>query len=470
MRVRTKRTRPAPSICGLALLAAGCGGGPPAPVPRPDLAGMEPQVREAIVAGQEAIEKSPRSADPWGRYGMVCHAHDLFDEAAAAYRQALSLAPEEMRWHYFLGDVLFTVGTDMEGAESHLARAAELRPDYGAAHLRLAKAQFALGKPEAGAAFARALALDPGLLPAKVGLAQVRLGEGRAEEAAELLEEVLREQPRNGRALATLAQAYTRQGRREEAREIAERARDAAEYNLFSDPLMSEVVAQGVSSNVLWARAKAYLEAGDYPQAILGLERVAALLPENPGVHHQLAFAYRESGDRERALRHLERAVALEPDRADARVQLAGMLLEDGRTEAAAAHLRRVYEKEADDPEAGWLLAGALFRGGDTEGAITVFAGSAARAARAGSPVPAWAHDDWGNALAQHGRFEEAAEHFRAALAADPDSAQSLFHLGLAMEGLGRGEEAVGYYERAMEVNPNDLIASRLDALRRGDL
>lgn len=455
-----------PSLLALALWAAACGpGAPPAPIPRPDLSEMEPRVSEAIAAAQEAIEESPRSADAWGRFGMVSHAHDLFDEAAAAYRQAATLAPEEMRWHYYLGDVLFTVGTEMEEAERHLRRAAELEPGYGGAHLRLGKALFALGRPEAGAEFEKALELDGQLLPAKVGLGQVRLAEGRAAEAAALLEEVLDEQPRNGRALATLAQAYTRLGRRDEARDVAEQSQDAADYNLFPDPLMSEVVALGVSSNVLWARAKAYLEAGDYRQAILGLTRVVALLPENPGVHHQLAFAYRETGDRERALRHLERAVELEPERADARVQLAGLLIEGGAAEAAVEHLRRVYEAAPDDPEAGWLLASALVRGGDTAAAVAVFRDTAARASRTGSPVPAQAHDDWGNALAQQGRFEDAAEHFRAALEADPDNAQSLFHLGLAMEGLGRRLEAVGYYERAMAISPNDLIASRLDAL-----
>lgn len=453
------------TVCLLAALAAACRTEPPVPIPRPDVSEMEPQVGAALVAAQEAIEESPRSAAAWGRYGMVCHAHDLFDEAAVAYRQAALLAPDEVRWHYFLGDVLSTVGTDLEGAEAHLRRAVELRPDYGAAHMRLAKALVASGQPGAAAEFETALELDPELLPAKVGLAQVRLAEGRAADAAELLQQVLREQPRNGRALTSLAQAYTRQGRREEAREVAERARDAADYNLFPDPLMSQVVAEGVSSNLLWARAKAYLEAGDYTQAILGLRRVVELLPDNPGVHHQLAFAYRETGDRERALRHLEKAVALEPERADAQVQLAGMLLEAGDTAAAVEHLRRVYEAVPDDPEAGWLLASALVRGGDTAGAIGAFRESAARASRAGSGIPAWAHDDWGNALAQGGRFEQAAEHFRAALAADPANAQSLFHLGLAMEGLGRPEDAVGYYQRAMELDPNDLIASRLDAL-----
>lgn len=452
-------------LCGL-LLALGCG--PPVPIPRPDTTGMEPQVAERLGEVVAAIEEQPRSAEAWGRFAMVCHVHDLFDEAAAGYRQAAALAPEDVRWPYFLGDLLLTVGTDLEAAEAQLRRAVELEPGYAGAHMRLGKTLFARGRPGAAAAFEKALELDPEIYPARVGLGQARLAEGRVSDAIALLEEVLRAQPRNGRALTALAQAYTRDGRRQQAREIAERASDAAEYNLFADPLMSRVVAEGVSSNLLWERAKAYLEDGNYPQAILGLRQVVKLLPANPGVHHQLAFAYRETGDAERAFRHLRRAVELEPERADARVQLAGMLLERQQPGEAAEHLRAVYQAAPADPEAGWLLGRALSASGDVAGALTVFRDSAQRAQRAGSPVPARAHDDWGSALARIGRFTEAVEHFRAALALEPGNAQSLFHLGLAMEGLGRPEEAVEHYRRAMAIDPNELIASRLAALSDG--
>ena len=40
---------------------------------------------------------------------MVTHAHELWDEALVAYRQAERLDLEDERWPYYLGDVLSVV-------------------------------------------------------------------------------------------------------------------------------------------------------------------------------------------------------------------------------------------------------------------------------------------------------------------------------------------------------------------------
>lgn len=41
-----------------------------------------------IEAARSAMEQDPRSTEARGRFAMVCHAHDLFEEAAVAYRRA----------------------------------------------------------------------------------------------------------------------------------------------------------------------------------------------------------------------------------------------------------------------------------------------------------------------------------------------------------------------------------------------
>ncbi len=456
----------------LALLALACGpsgSGPGVPaegdernVPQPDMNGMEARVEQRLRETRGAVLTGLDSAAAWGRFGMVAHAHELWEEALIAYRQAEKLDLEDVRWPYYLGDVLSVVGTEPEIAAQAFRRAVKLRPGYAPAHMRLGKVLLAGAQVEAAVVeLQRALELAPDLQPARVTLAQIRLSQGQLERSEEMLGEILEVQSRHAQALAALGQVYMRQGRRDEARVIAQRARTAAVYNLFEDPLMSQVVAEGMSSVLIWERAKAFLDNGNDRQAVLGLRQVVKLKPGNADVHQQLAVAYGNLGELERSRRHLERAVVLAPDRVDALIQLATVQLEQQDPKPAISHLKRILELAPDDPDARWLMGRARVLTGDVSGALAAFE----QAAAAGGEVPAWAHNEWGSALARGGRPDAALEQFRAALAADPDDAQAEFYSGLVFEGLGRIGDAVEHYCRSMKAQPNPPAQGRLQAL-----
>lgn len=439
-----------------------------AAVPDLDTADMEPQVATRFREVREAVLESPESAAAWGRFGMVAHAHELWEEARVAYRRAGELDPSDERWPYFLGDVLSVVGTDLEAATEAFERTLELRPDYAPAHMRLGRVLVDRGqRRRAAARFERALELAPDLVPARLGLAQVRIAQGELARAEELLEAILTAEPRHGQALSALGQVYMRQGRREEAREVARRARDAALYNLYSDPLMQQVVREEASAVLLWERAKAFFDDANYEQAARGLEQVVQRRPSNPDVHHQLGVAYGHLGRLDRARHHLERVVELDETRVPPRVQLALLHLEQGRPSTAVAPLQQVLELDPQHPDAGWLLGRARIRGGDLAAGLAAFEAARAAADAAGRAVPTWAHNDWANALAQSGRPRQALEHLDTALAADPDDPQALFYSGLIYEGLGELDRAVEFYCRSTAARQDSPAGGRLQALGR---
>ncbi len=432
------------------------------PIPQPDLTDMEPQVDTRLRQTRAAVESDPESAAAWGRFGMVAHAHELWDVAAAAYRRAEQLDPKDVRWPYFLGDVLSVVSTEPDEAAGAFRRAIALRAGYGPAHMRLGRTLHAAGQTDAAAVeLTRALELEPGLQPARVTLAQIWLAEGKLDQAEEMLDKILSRQPRHAQALSALGQVYLRQGQRARARKIAEQARSAASYNLFSDPLMDPVINEGVSSVLIWDRAKAFLDNGDNEQASLGLQNVVELQPDNADAHQQLAVALGNLGELERSRRHLERAVALAPDRVDSLIQLATVQIELQDPGAATGNLGRVLELAPEDPDARWLLGRAQVLSGDLRSGLASFD----RAQQAGGAIPVWARNDWGSALAQSGRPNAALEQFRAVLESEPENAQALFYVGLVLEGLGQVEEAVEHYCRSMNAQPSPPAGSRLQAL-----
>ncbi len=436
----------------------------PEGVPQPDMTDMEERVAERLEETRAAVLKNPQSATAWGQFGMVCHAHELWEEAAAAYRRAQQLDLTDARWPYYLGDVLSVVGTDLTASAKSFRRALDLNPGYAPAHMRLGKVLVADNQPDAAAKeLRRALEIEPGLQPARVTLAQVQLARGKLENAEDLLERVLREEPRHAQALSTLGQVFMRQGRRDEAREIAQRARGAAIYNLYDDPLMGQVVSEGVSSVLIWERAKAFLDNGDFEQAARGLQIVVDLLPDSPDAHNQLATALGHLNRPELSRRHLERVLTLDPARIKPRVQLAGLLIDYQKAGAAIPHLEQALQMDPDDAEALWLLGRAKVLSGDLQAGLESFA----RAEASTAEVPIWVHNDWGSALAQTGQPYAALDHFKIALAADPSNAQTLFYMGLVLEATGSREAAVVHYCRSMEAKPNPLAAGRLQALGR---
>jgi len=425
---------------------------------------MEPQVEEHFRKAREAVEGEPKSASAWGRLGAAYHAHELWPEAEISYRRAESLDPDDPRWPYFLGDVLSVVGTSLDESVAAFRRAISLKPNYPPAHMRLGRVLIAQGRgEEAAVELERALALDANLQPARVALAQIRLSEGALESAQTMLEEILVQEPRHAQALSTLGQVYQRQGDKPRARQIAERARSAAIYNLFSDPMMSEVVAEGVSSILIWERAKAFLDSGNNQQAAIGLGKVVELKPTNPDAHQQLGMAYGNLGEVKRARYHLARSVELAPDRVDSLIQLATAEIELKQPAAALPHLRRILELDPADPDARWLVGRAQILAGDFRSGLAAFE----QAEASGLVAPAWARSEWGSALAQSGRPDDALEQFQAALRESPRDPQALFFAGLTLEGLGRVDEAVDHYCRSMVARPNPPAGGRLQALGR---
>lgn len=433
----------------------------PPPVPEPDTAGMEDAVRRRIAIARAAVAEEPSSAATWGELGMVLQAHDLIAPAIDAYREAERIDPADVRWPYLLAVSRAVEGSDPQAAAAGFRRSLELDPGYAPAALRLGDLLARGGRlEEAVAAYRRALELAPELAPATLGLGQVAQRLGRTEEAIEHLEAAAEALPNSGTALQALGRAYRQAGRREDADRVARRARQASGSDFFADPLMQQVVERQASSPLLSARAADLMAAGDHRGALALLLRVARMRPQDAEVEERLAAAYEAVGEPERAVERLRRALEIDARRTGARLRLALLLLDAGSVDEALQHLDRASQERPDDPEIGALGGRAELLLGHPQLAAERFA-----VAAAAGPLPGWAWNEWGVALARSGRFTEAEERFRRALRLEPDNPQGLFHLGLTLEALGRPDEAVRHYLRAQQVEPSPLVAERLAAL-----
>lgn len=452
------------SLAACLAFVSACTGPEPEPVlPETDTAAMEPAVQQAVERARAAVLESPDSATAWGELGMVCHVHGLHAAAIAAYHEAMKLDLEDVRWSYFRGEVLALEGADEE-AVHHFRMALEQRPDYVPILMRLGDALTRQGE-SAGAesAYREALQLEPDFGPALLGLGQVLLQKGELEVATETLERAAELLPNSGTALFSLSRAYQRAGRPEEAARVAEAAAAATGVDFFQDPLMFEVISRGASLALLRNRAHAFLEAGEFEKALRLYERVIAREPDEADVHQDMAVAHQELGQVGEAIASLSEVVRLDPQRTAARIRLAILSLESGQAAVAIPHLRQAKAELPKDDEVPALLGRALLLTENAAAAVSEF--ELANRLSDGA-LAAWVHDEWGNALAQTGRIDEALPHFRTAVSEEPDNARANLNLGLALEAIGRLGEAVSHYQKAWENERLPLAGARLEALR----
>ena len=68
------------------------GSGIPSP-PEVDVPGDDPELADAVTAARRAVEADPRSADTWGRLGLILAAHRYSEAALTCFEMAEKLDP-----------------------------------------------------------------------------------------------------------------------------------------------------------------------------------------------------------------------------------------------------------------------------------------------------------------------------------------------------------------------------------------
>src|SRR5205085_1373019 len=106
------------------------------PVTLPDLSRMAPsvqrQMRTQAARLRNTIERPGTStadlSDEYGRMGTLLAAAEQIDAAEPCYLNAQSLAPDDRRWPYYLGQ-LYRIKGPVESSALAFERALQLQPD-----------------------------------------------------------------------------------------------------------------------------------------------------------------------------------------------------------------------------------------------------------------------------------------------------------------------------------------------------
>ncbi|MEY3253170.1 MAG: hypothetical protein RL227_2143, partial [Pseudomonadota bacterium] len=185
----------------------------------------------------------------------------------------------------------------------------------------------------AKAAFDAALALDPQLDAARIGLARVAMEESDNNTATRLLDTVLKRNDKHTEAIATVAELSERRGKLDQAERWLQRAAEISGAN-----------APGASM----ALADFHLRHGHIAKAQEAVRQAQAKAPDAPLTLTMAGRVALASGDAGAARTQLARAATAAGYNVPQLTQIASLQLQAGATEAAAYSLDKALSVRAE--------------------------------------------------------------------------------------------------------------------------
>jgi len=465
---------------------------------------------EAVQVLQGVVSIGPKTLVNRYRLAQVLLLDKNVDAAEAALRAAVSQVPDSAEAKLALANLLATYRS-YEVAESELRRMAAASPnDY---QLRLGLGQFyaSHGKAQQAEAMYRQIIKDDGTGPNGLR-ARDRLASGYAaakqwDAAAPLLDEVLKENPRDADALTLRAHLSLARGNADAAitdlravqrdqpnsipsqRELARAYLQNYDTTLAEETLRAAVQNSPTDPDARLDLAQLLVRSGRLDQALPILEKLTADQPDNltalealfdvqmarkdlagarrttglvqtvkpklPTGYYMGGLAEQADGKIDAARAAFERAAVISPDAVEPVTALVRLDLSQQHPDQAIARIDKVIAQFPKNPIARNLKGEVLASLKRTDAAIASF-----REAIGFSPSWTTPYRNMAAAESAAGRNEDAVNTFEDGLKASNDAPQLRVDLAGLYERLGRPDDAIAQYERLLKRDADSAAAA----------
>jgi tetratricopeptide (TPR) repeat protein len=378
------------------------------PLPELTLDTYPPVAREPIARALAEARARPQEAAAAARLGMLLHAWEQWEAAAAVYAHVRQLE-RRFEWLYLAGVVEERLAHHEEAA-ALFRDALALSPGALPARLKLADALLESGALEEAEQAFGALTAEPSAEPhARYGLGRIHMARGQHQEAVAAFDVAVRLYPEFGAAWYSRGLALRRLGQPDEARASLARAREfGTRWPGVPDPVLKEVRA----------------------------------LRDDASAHLARGLALDREGDLAGAVREHEAAIAADPEFAQAHVNLVALYGRQQQWARADAAYREALRLGYGGAETHYNHGVSLVLQGREADAAVAF-----EKAVAANPQHAGAWNNLGGLSERAGRLDEALSRYRQAVDAAPADASSRYNLGRMLIANGRARDAVSQFE-----------------------
>ena len=350
--------------------------------------------------------------------------------------------------------------------------------------------------------FERALTIDSSNFAAAASLAAIDMADRKPDDAKKRFENFLAKNPKDGRALMSLARLATLNGA--EKAEVAALLSKAVEANpqevaprlqlidlllKNKDTKQALTAAQGAMSRlpnnpeILGAMGRVQQVSGELNQAIATYSKLILLQPLSPQPHVRLAEAHVANKDIRAAEQSLHRALEIKPDLLDAQRALIILALETKKYTDATRISRTIQEQRPKNilgfllegdialAQRNWDAATVAYRSGLQRGASTELATklhsvliASENFAESDKFAATWLKEHprdnvfllrLGDLATSRKDYNSAEKYYLALLKVQPDNALALNNLAWVTGHLKK-DGAISYAERSNELVPNN--------------
>lgn len=402
---------------------------------------------------QFVLGKHVSDAGLASRLGILFETSELLEDAAQAYERAVSLAPNQAEAYLSLSRLALLAG-DRDKAVATLERGTAANPDDASMHAAVAGALVSLGQGEkALTAMERACAIAPTQVRYRQTFADLLVAGGRLDDALKVRREVLdllTNPLQQGEAIGILVSMHSTANQLPRL-EAAEQARldglaaDAAPAAKLTSLL---ILAGAADARRDFAGQRAWLDKG------------LAIDPGNEVALRSLARLQDAVADVDGAIATWKKLISLHPSRSKpAYDAIVDLKLRYGDKAGAIETLDEMAKAEPDNVTVLTGVAEQLQRMGDPERALPYY-----ETCLKLQPERHETRLEYGKALADAGRLEDALAAFRrvATQRSDTDSAvDALGRLHDTATQLGTLEELIDDLEKEVEIDPSNTLAAR---------
>ncbi len=346
--------------------------------PRPDLTALEPEVAAHIQGAQDTLQillQRPLSATELaaaqGSLAKLYHAYELHDAAEFHYLQALKHDPMGFAWHYYLGRLYQTQGRIPEASAAY-ADALALEPESALVLVRRGDVFLMQGRLEdAKANYLHAFYLHPrsNVLVERIG--ETALGEKRYELALQYLLPAIENQPDANRIHYFIGLAYRGLGQTETARTHMGLSGPVGVEP--PDPYQNELKQLVRGERLYLLRGKLAFQANQYQAAADAFAKAVEAAPDSARAHTNLGTALSALQRDEEAIQEFHKALELQPGQPTASYNLGRLMLQTGQPDAAIPPLLEILKTSPEDADAHLALARAYRDTADLDSALEHF-------------------------------------------------------------------------------------------------
>lgn len=373
------------------------------------------QFKEAKVAVDKALTLAPDSAEAWYQKASVAHAAGDLTESLAAYdrvlkfnashvealvaraglsvdmgrssnaardlNELLKVSPQEPRAAYLRALLAERSNKLQESRDALREVTAFIDPvpidfiRYRPQLLMLnALAHYGLAETEKAKNYLEAFQRVQPNTPASKLLAQLYLGESRADRAIEVLETYLKAQPNDGQAMVLLGSALMSKGQNARAMSYMKQALQTHDAPEFRTVLGLSMMRSGQVTGAIpeleaalrqspgqvqasTALIALYLRTGQAAKAVTLAEKLAKDQPANAEFFNLLGVTKRQAGKPAEAKAAFEQALKVDANLVPAKLNLARMEIADKAYDAASARMAAILKTDEKNAEAMFEMA-----------------------------------------------------------------------------------------------------------------